>query len=298
VIEDPKLAKARLDIDLPNTELGGAVLDKNGRSIAGAMILLVGYSGNERPSFLKSDEEGRFIFSGLAPGLYRLEAHKVDAERRRWSSEPIEVTIDPESPVEDLDLLLYPPRRLSGYISSFSGPVAGAKIDAILKKDGGELGLLFSKAASDEKGHFELDLPAGESFVLTVSAPGFALHRRLLRPKFGRQLSILLDQLMGTLDLHLEREYVPGEREHWPPTITLNGEILFSLSDLERWAQRNGIENRTLAISIPNMPAGEYEVCWQMPQANSSETSTQQCAHGALPPNGRLSLERAPHGAN
>jgi protocatechuate 3,4-dioxygenase beta subunit len=63
--------------------LSGTVLDKSGRSIAGAQVTLIneataaGRSGN-------SDADGKFVFSQLLPGKYRLEVGPRGSRRPFW----------------------------------------------------------------------------------------------------------------------------------------------------------------------------------------------------------------------
>src|SRR2546421_8206545 len=69
--------------------LTGTIIDEHGASIVGATIMLISSDGAQRTSI--SNEEGRYSFTGLAPGKYKM---RVSAKGFATSDEmEVDVTL-------------------------------------------------------------------------------------------------------------------------------------------------------------------------------------------------------------
>jgi hypothetical protein len=93
------------------------------RPLAGVDLILFGAAGELQT---KSDSTGRYSFSGLPPGDYRIEArlagHRVD-----WA--PDDLTLHP-SGCAVADLLMKVDRRVQGFVrDTQSAPVVGALVE-------------------------------------------------------------------------------------------------------------------------------------------------------------------------
>ncbi|MBI1357850.1 MAG: TonB-dependent receptor [Acidobacteria bacterium] len=94
------LAALLLAASLPATELDGTIRDPQGFVIVEARVLLRQGARETAPTrFASSDSQGRFRFTDLPPGPYRLEAYAAGFERRT-----AEVEIDGPRVTADLEL--------------------------------------------------------------------------------------------------------------------------------------------------------------------------------------------------
>jgi hypothetical protein len=162
----------------PAASVGGAIVDAQGRAIAGAEIQAT-TAGTGVPEILRgrSDSRGRFTLGGLRPRqVYTL--HIV-----RGGFLPATQPVEPPPPPavrSDLNIVLRPGRPAFGKVVDEAGqPVAGATV-ALLPAGGmapDELSLLpgaLAETSSDAQGRFSLDaLPVGR-LDLRVRAPRFA----------------------------------------------------------------------------------------------------------------------------
>lgn len=148
--------------------LRGQVKDELGGVIVGATVTVVDAAGVEKST--RTNEEGRYVFSALAPGLYTIRVsnpgfasyENQGVEVQAGRTEPLdvtisvtieeeEVTVTAEAPVgtepesnagavvlrgADLDALPDDPNDLSDALQALAGPTAGSEDGAQIYVDG------------------------------------------------------------------------------------------------------------------------------------------------------------------
>src|SRR6185295_9155050 len=112
-------SKARVEIHVPDTRLEGRVVDESGHGVAATLNLFVG----RRPSFARTESDGRFRIRGLPAGLVM-----VQAESEERTSEAQQVSLDEEHPVPEVTLVLRGRTVIRGIVRSARGPLPGAEI--------------------------------------------------------------------------------------------------------------------------------------------------------------------------
>ncbi|MFW5966461.1 MAG: carboxypeptidase regulatory-like domain-containing protein, partial [Persicimonas sp.] len=206
----------------------GRVVDSAGRPVEGARV------ETESGVGASTDEEGRFRLDGLKAGRHRLDARAEgfsspgSADARR-----VEVTLseeDGEPGIEDLELTLHRPARLSGRVVAGGDPVEGARIDLYYRSAAGLQGSLdpfvsSSGVETDEEGRFEVDRAAPGQLHLLVEADEYALaESREYRVEPGEEL----DDLMVDLDpaSQVGGQVIDTEGDPVRARVVLRGEAL------------------------------------------------------------------------
>lgn len=109
----PGKRAAEVSIEVPDTLLQGEVVDEAGRSVPGALVTVLGNRGDQR----MADEEGRFEFRGLRPGL-----RGVEAEERDRSSGVVEVMVEEDRETAPLRLVVRENTEVKGRVVSSWAP--------------------------------------------------------------------------------------------------------------------------------------------------------------------------------
>ena len=121
---------ARVDIDLPDGRVEGRLMrfDPDGvtkRGVAGAQVEL----DVEKAWFFGwsavTSEGGNFEFTGVPDGVVRLNGQAV-LDDQLLRSDQVELRISGGEPVDDLELVLQPQRRMRFHVRSQGGGVVGA----------------------------------------------------------------------------------------------------------------------------------------------------------------------------
>lgn len=285
--------KAWVEITLPDTTLEGEVVDEQGSTVAGASILLLLYPATENVVFGQTDEEGRFRFRGVAPGIYRLEA-RIESPDGSLSSDPVELSITDESPQGSIRLVLRRSQRVRGRVVSTAGGVPGATVTLVPLTLGAELpGLMVPTAHTDPAGQFELALSGtSREAEMTVMAPGFLLERRHVTLSEESELIVPLSQNGGGwLRLAMPESFQFGAFHQPHPYVLLNGTTSFELGTLLKWAALHRVESSPRSVAAPAMPSGIYTACWPRHDDSSQEAPWRwACQDGFLPSGGTLEL--------
>lgn len=147
----PVAAGARAGLELrlePAATLAGTVYDARGAPAVDAEVILVG-SGVWPPEERRTDDAGRYRFTGVPPGLYELHARQgmqVAPPRSGIAMEAGERRYVP--------LRMERGERLAGHVYSESGePIAGAEV----LLTGAGLSLLPRSTVTAADGHFQFD---------------------------------------------------------------------------------------------------------------------------------------------
>jgi hypothetical protein len=287
---------ARLDFEIPDTELTVEMVDADGKPAQGALasVFPADTTLGQRRALASADAAGKALIRGLQPGTYWAYAEKGNA----WGLAEVRPGAG-----NHLRLQLRPLVKLRGQVTSAQGPVAGAAIHAVgnpaLPDDsnGGTVAL----AAAEAGGGFELELAPEARFAqLLVMARGFGLRWLQVPLVSPPALSIELPgRGDGTLVLKL------------PPALLR--EVRF-LRQSDTWLGRAGgyvriqeLDSWELmqpeprarradgAMVLPDVESGAYSLCTGA-GAKAALLAGQPpppaaCVTGTLPPGGELVLD-------
>ena len=171
-VQFPRAHHVRLH---PGAQLSGRVLVGPGRdTVAGAEVVARRRGDDAAASALaRTDEQGRFVFSYLDPGRYRLEARRDVLVGRSERA----VAVGAADRVEGVDLIVSGGHTVSGRIRSPAGaPIAGAMVRAS-RDEPGPLHAPVATTAADPAGAFTLTGLAPGPHCLTATAPGYRTGR-------------------------------------------------------------------------------------------------------------------------
>ncbi len=289
-------SRAFVEIELPGTRLEGEVVDSAGSGIVGATVLAVPVPQGpddpaERPSYVRSEEGGLFVFEGFEPATYRLQAVVAERSGQKRQSEPVEVSLDEDDPFRAVRLVIGQSVRFQGRVLSGSSGVPGIAVWAQPRGIGGG-GVLVPRVLTGPDGRFALELPQGtESVDLTVLAPGYLLYKQIAYVTDGEELPIVLAREGGGTLVIRPQTPVDLSSAQGRPWVVRSDGVLFDLGTLSKWSilnQGHGIAGEI--IEIPMMPAGGYQVCWLFARSQARESRKPECHGGDLPAYGRLEV--------
>ena len=240
---------ARFVIELPETEVNGVVVDREGRPESGAMVMCQNADDPRDRSAIGTDDDGRFQLLALEHGRYLV--HATSDERR---SREMNLEID-DSETPELELILEDSSELTGRVVSLGGSgVAGASIMA-----GGPGFTSGGQAVAGVDGSFSLPVPERiKTVVFIVQAPGYGLQTKSVNVEGDQETVLHLTQVGAGLTLTGLAK--PHER----------GETVFLLHDggflaeaiLRMWAAVNGVRSTDQdRLEIPMLEPGSYQVC-------------------------------------
>jgi hypothetical protein len=278
-----------VEIELPNTGLGGTVTQPDGSAVAEATVRLLREDPPPRFFARSTDADGRFGARAIETGAWRLQAEWIDGESRRWLSDGVGVDLR-EDVFERVDLVLRRTWTFSGQIVAPSGDaVYGAEVTGVPVYAGpGERATAVDSAVTGLGGEFELQLPAEATAVrLTVLPPGFAARQWPPFEKGSPPQILTVDPHGGTLRLVGLPAPADAVIEDQPEVFGLDR---WSLATLVRWSRMVGGPTlfRGGELAVPAMAAGRYTLCAQ-PEP-SSERAARPCVSGELLPHSELRL--------
>lgn len=276
-----------VDLELPDTRIGGAVLTENGEVPAPlpavGMHARAAVEGTVAPRVY---EDGRFEARGMEPGTYELQARGEDG-----ISELVEVSVQEGVESPEITLILRKREEVRGTVISNHGGVQGAEV-LLLPFDaaGRDLQASIPPVETDRSGDFQARVPPGtESLLVVVYPPGFGLTvtRTGIEPSrilvAAAESTLILRDAMGE---NFRRSAVVVEGEVLPITL------------LARWSMMNkaepSAEDRDLVV--PAVPAGVYRYCRLAPDelelVMTGLAVPQTCSEGAVAPGSELVLSR------
>lgn len=293
VLIEPRPGKdvAEIELDLPDTWLRGRVVDESDKRVPGAIVNVKTSGTMVEPQVQgRSDESGEFEFFGLPTGPLLIGAEAGG----ELSSDRITVQLsDAKDPVPVV-LKVRPQVRIMGTVVSAMGAVSGARIKAA------PVGVPYfgvRTVTSDAQGRFEIVLPpAAREMFLAVAAPGFAWRMLRLPVTKDKEITLGVDQAVGTLVLesnvpHTNTE--PGD----PYVVIFHRGSLEALPLLNIWATMLGerLDSPTRS-KIPAVEPGDYRACWVLPAERSgfelgAVPPQGRCADGFVTANGELTLK-------
>jgi hypothetical protein len=284
-VEVPDESRARIDLEIPDTELLGEVVDDRGRPVVAASVRAVGVQDEDGPSIqakAQTDEEGRFRIAGLEAGTYAVAARSGGAE-----SAMTELTLSEDLNPPELRLILRDEFRIAGRVSSGGSPVAGARI-VTWPELAGNAGVSLQQAYTGPTGYFEVDV-AGEPgvFHFVVVAPGYAVHMGAAQASTQDFVDLVLDAHPGTLILELAALQGGSVLSHGGSFLPVQGLLRLAFP---------GQPPRTAgdSVVIPGVEPGEYALCDTRAMLAAGGASDESCRSGVLAPYGELRLSPPP----
>jgi hypothetical protein len=272
--------RARVEIKVPDTRLGGEVVDENGHKVAQAVVSTY----DRDPSDVQTDDSGEFELRGLSAGTIGIEAEKDDA-----TSGVTEVAIEERRENQRVHLVLRERTEARGRVVSATGPVPGAEVLGFPSL--GEVGFgTVETAVTDVDGTFRLRLPAAtRSLNLLVFPPGFAMRMLPAVVQKDSPIEVMVEPDGGTLTIEL-----PGGGASQALPLLAHGGTWIPLGLMARWQRLQGSGRGTSGrMVLPNLEPGAYSLCVQAsPELRHGQEPPQdgRCANGVLPPYGELSL--------
>jgi protocatechuate 3,4-dioxygenase beta subunit len=183
----PEVAEYQLDLALPLGGIRGRVRGPDHRPIAGVSVSLqsdrsaTGLSIMGGGTNARTDENGRYEFADLHPGVFAVAAGGSMGRRFVTEDSPHGrsvrggLRVEADKFVEDVDLELSMPGKITGRVLDANGaPAGGATV--YVRDAHGELLHRFSACTSDASGHFAYEGVAPGKYTLcarttTLAAP-------------------------------------------------------------------------------------------------------------------------------
>ena len=218
--------------------ISGVVLSgKTGQPLAEADVTLWDTVARKTAAEITADEEGRFSFSHLADGNFKLSAaHRgyVTAAYEEHDGAFTGIVTGEGLVSTGLRFTLAPQAVLYGTVSDDSGdPVPQARVSLYHQDHRNGLGKMVraNSTSADARGDFELDhLAPGSYFVAVVARPWYATHPRLMRDVQGKTIE---DRNRSPLDVAYAVTYYPDTTDPGtaaPISVTAGDRIPISIT--------------------------------------------------------------------
>lgn len=266
-------------IALPDGEVGGEVVDEEGRPVPGAAVMIVD-SADRRPALRgPSGADGAFRIRGVAPGTYLAFAGRA-GEKSDW--QPLALAEDERR--RDLRLVIRRQRTLAGRVSGPQGVVPGARVDVLPDAAEG-MPAWVAQDVTGPDGSFAVDLPAAAgSARVVVFPPGHAWSISRVDLAAPADLELAVSAHGGTLLLALPPDFEHGALFH--------SGIELPVSFLRDWARLRGSPDGAQGVLVaPDLAPGEIRFCSFTASPGSPPASrAADCMSGYLPAGGLLAL--------
>ncbi len=265
-------AECQVELTFPATALSGQVVTPEGQGVKA----LVNVSGRvEAISQLFTEDDGRFLVRGLAPGWLWVNAETPSASSKRHG------LVLAEGTEQQITLIVEPLVTVAGRVLFGSAGVTKARLYFYRAPQPGAA-TEEANAETNLDGSFEVSLLPGQ-YAVVVEAPGFC--RQLFPTLVGKEnpsLKLYLRQDCGTLVLGL-----PGRQKGEEFIVGMEG-FWEWLSAYEDWARRHGIQLEQSLRKVPGLASGTYHFCKVTEGAQGFVF--RECRQGFLPPWGELRL--------
>lgn len=274
---------ARVDIELPETEIEGVVRNEFGEPFAGALVTFFPLSDGAGIREVAEDDGG-FRFRGMPPGRYRLKASS-DADE----SEALELDLEEGTSSLGHELVIREGQLLRGRLVGDSR--ADIRVLA-LSSGAGIWASSREEVYTDVTGGFEIEVPAGAlETQLTVFSPEHSfLATTLGLPASEEEIAISPIREGGTLILPPDRIAQEGRSS----VLWIGGELVAG-PILQEWTILVGGQLDDPWV-VPKVPPGEVRHCSLSIEeafavmSRSALPREDVCRTGFLSAGGRLDL--------
>jgi len=289
-VKPSRRGEAFVELELPDAEVFGRVVNVEGLPVAGARVTLSSPVGTMEP--VETDEDGRFEILAVPPGRVQLAASKFSSPQGEETSGKRQLEVATERSHGPVDLVLRPTKVFASRIVSQRGPVPGAVVSWFCHQPSLPFG---GRGRSDFDGRFSGPINARcKSVRATVRPPGHALTV-LVVPASELPAAITVPTVGGTL--RLDVPYTAAEmRDGNIALIVHQNGLPIPFFTLYQWALGRGSRFVTklesgARLEVPQLAAGQYRVCLATRRlAEPSPDSSDHCAAGYLTAGATLSL--------
>jgi hypothetical protein len=186
-----------LDFHLEENGVAGVVIDEGGKPVEGVRLYLTWNQVSHRLG--DTDVEGRFLFPVSEPGTGKIKAMKSGY----LAPEPVEVSVQPETPVPPLVLRMKKTATVAGHVVGAIGPGTGAALESYRLDPGGRTSFL-GRTVAGQEGAFEVAAAEGAPTRLFITGAGCPLSVFDVQPTAGDDLVIRCPAVGASLELTLE----------------------------------------------------------------------------------------------
>lgn len=276
LVVPPGLAEVLQDLEVPSGAIGGVVVDGvTGTPLQNAQVFAMGGGPGSRSmlaifaglrAMSSTDEQGRFLITGLAPGVYLLRAGAEGYAEHR-----VEVRVGPNGKAQDQTLPLDRGIQFRARVLDPGGrPVQGAMV--IVRGEGGEVVQLSRMQPTDPEGVVSLAGLRPAVYQITAVHASFAAATSLVEVGDGGEAQLQLQAGARLQVSVVDRRGRPIEgatvEAYSQGGVDVLGDALFF-----RRMMRQG-EAETHAdggLLLEQVPPGKYQVVARRGEAASRE---------------------------
>lgn len=286
---------AKAEIEVPDTQVFGVVMDEQGRPLPGALVSIAGPEPRASEQVQATGSNAQFELRGYPAGLWKLEASYWENPDEPSLSAPLtEILVMEEVPAGPVRLIARREQILRGQVVSPDGVgIPGTLVVAGLEQPE-RLTRSIQHRAAGLDGRFTLRLPAGTPAVqLQVFPPGFTAHQ--VRVALPRTEPLVLPAETDGGTLIVRWTDVERATESLKSKLLLFGEFVYYNPFLDMWAGMHEMAGERRLV-VPNLEPGTYSACLDL-DASVMDTGRLplglegRCVSGNLSPLGELVLE-------
>lgn len=288
-VKPSRRGEAFVDLELPDAEVFGRVMNEEGLPVVGARVSISSIVGTMQPA--ETDEDGRFEVRAVPRGRVQLAASK-DYPAGEETSGRRQLEVADERSHGPIDLVLRPTQEFSGRIVSQRGPVPGAVVTWFCHQPPLPFG---GRGRSDLDGRFNGPINSRcKSVRAIVRPPGHALLSLVVSAS-EPPAAINVPTVGGTLRLDVPYTSAEMLEENIVMVAHQNG-LPIPFFTLHRWALGRGSRFLTeldsgAQLEIPQLAAGQYRVCLTTRRVVADLPDfSDACATGYLTAGATLSL--------
>lgn len=281
--------KARVSIELPDTQIFGKVTDDAGQPVSQASVHTSTALG---ALSVRTDLRGAFELRSVPAGYLQIAAEASSPEGR-LASEPVTTVALEGQATGPLELRLRKNKPFQGRVQGTRGPVPGAAVTVHALRPASFYG---ATARTDLGGSFQSRVPEStEAVIAIVSPPGHSL-KAFEVPLDGSPVLLDVPAEGGAVEISSSRSEEDIRADSLQTVVFQNG-LAIPWGVLLGWAEGHGERlEPSRGVRIPNLAPGQYRVCLSRRAdlvegaGRAPEERQEGCASGYLQAGGVLKL--------